>query len=110
MEPKKGLLVALFATLYFVTLRVSWDMLRTKLGLVFLFIARILLAKNAYSRLNRLKQFAIKVDSGLEKSLATLGDVCRWVKNQCSRKLVDWLYDKFRHQAKPKTIYQMLKI
>ncbi len=34
---KKSLLVVLFATLYFVALRVSWDMLRSELGLIFLF-------------------------------------------------------------------------
>jgi hypothetical protein len=64
----------------------------------------------AHTLLTLLKQSAIRVDRGLEKSLGTLGDICRWVKNQCSRKLVDWLYDKFRHQAKPKTIYHILKI
>ena len=64
----------------------------------------------AHTLLTLLKQSAIKIDRSLEKSLATLGDICRWVKNQCSRKLVDWLYDKFRHQAKPKTIYRILKI
>ena len=40
---RKSLLVALLATLYFVGLRVSWDMLKNELGLVFLFVALILL-------------------------------------------------------------------
>jgi hypothetical protein len=42
---KKSLLVVLFATLYFVALRVSWDMLRSELGLIFLFTTLILLKK-----------------------------------------------------------------
>ncbi len=40
---KKSLLVVLFATLYFVALRISWDMLRSELGLIFLFAALIYL-------------------------------------------------------------------
>ena len=43
---KKSLLAALFATLYFVALRVSWDMLRSELALIFLFLAMILLEKD----------------------------------------------------------------
>ena len=46
---KKSLLVVLFATLYFVALRVSWDMLRSELGLVFLFATLIFLKKNGAS-------------------------------------------------------------
>jgi hypothetical protein len=42
---KKSLLVALFATLYFVALRVSWDMLRSELALIFLFATLIFLKK-----------------------------------------------------------------
>jgi hypothetical protein len=45
-SPKKSLLPALFATLYFTTLRVSWDMLRTEIGLIFLFLTLILLQKS----------------------------------------------------------------
>lgn len=44
-SPKKSLLVVLFATLYFVALRVSWDILRSELGLIFLFAALIFLEK-----------------------------------------------------------------
>jgi len=43
---KKSLLVVLFATLYFVALRVSWDMLRSELALVFLFVTLIFLKKD----------------------------------------------------------------
>ena len=42
---KKSLLVALVATLYFVALRVSWDMLRNELGLIILFTALSLIEK-----------------------------------------------------------------
>jgi hypothetical protein len=43
---KKSLFVALLATLYFVALRISWDMLRNEMGLIFLFIALIFLRKS----------------------------------------------------------------
>jgi len=48
-SPKKSLLVALVATLYFVALRISWDMLRSELALIFLFAALIFLAKGGSS-------------------------------------------------------------
>ncbi len=51
-SPKKSLLVVLFATLYFVALRVSWDMLRAELGLIFLFATLIFLGKDGHSRRN----------------------------------------------------------
>jgi hypothetical protein len=35
---RKSLLVSCLATLYFVALRISWDMLRSELGLIFLFL------------------------------------------------------------------------
>jgi len=50
---KKSLLVALVATLYFVALRVSWDMLRNELGLIFLFVVLIFLQKNGVRWKNR---------------------------------------------------------
>ena len=50
-SPKKSLLVVLFATLYFVALRISWDMLRTELALIFLFITMIYLEKNNHPSL-----------------------------------------------------------
>jgi len=46
---KKSLLVVLFSTLYFVALRISWDMLRSELGLIFLFLSLILLQKSGRS-------------------------------------------------------------
>jgi hypothetical protein len=45
-SPKKSLLVVWFATLYFVALRVSWDMLRSELALIFLFVTLIFLKKD----------------------------------------------------------------
>lgn len=45
-SPKKSLLVVLFATLYFVALRVSWDMLRSELALIFLFVTLVFLKKD----------------------------------------------------------------
>ena len=46
---KKSLTVALLSTLYFVALRISWDMLRSELGLIFLFLTLIFLQKNGRS-------------------------------------------------------------
>jgi hypothetical protein len=51
-SPKKSLLVVLFSTLYFVALRVSWDMLRSELALIFLFATLILLEKDGSPRRN----------------------------------------------------------
>jgi hypothetical protein len=51
-SPKKSLVVTLFATLYIVALRVSWDMLRTELGLIFLFAALLLLEEKDRSGKN----------------------------------------------------------
>jgi hypothetical protein len=48
-SPKKSLIVAILATLYFVSLRISWDMFRSELGLIFLFVMLILLQKNKIS-------------------------------------------------------------
>ncbi len=45
-SPRKSLLVVLFATLYFVALRVSWDMLRSEFALIFLFASLIFLKKD----------------------------------------------------------------
>jgi hypothetical protein len=49
---KKSLLVVPFATLYFVALRISWDMLRSELALLFLFLALIILQKKTLSLKN----------------------------------------------------------
>jgi hypothetical protein len=46
---KKSLLVAVLATLYFVALRISWDMLRSELALIFLFLTLIMIQKNKFS-------------------------------------------------------------
>jgi hypothetical protein len=44
--PAKSLLVSFLGTVYFVALRASWDQLREELGLVFLFVALMLLLVN----------------------------------------------------------------
>ena len=49
---KKSLLVVLFSTLYFVALRVSWDMLRSELALIFLFVTLIFLQRDGSPRKN----------------------------------------------------------
>ena len=45
-SPKKSMIAVFFSTLYFVALRVSWDMLRSELALIFLFTALIFLEKD----------------------------------------------------------------
>jgi hypothetical protein len=64
----------------------------------------------AYTLLALLRRSLRRGSSRLGRCLATLGDVCQWVKRQCFRRLVDWIYLKFRHQTKPETIYRRLKI
>lgn len=49
---KKSLLVAILSTLYFVALRISWDMFRSELSLIFLFLTLIILQKNGHSTRN----------------------------------------------------------
>lgn len=64
----------------------------------------------AYTLLTLLRRSLRVTSNRLGRCLATLGDVCRWVKRQCLRGLVDWLYRKFRQRTKPETIYRKLKI
>jgi hypothetical protein len=64
----------------------------------------------AYTLLTLLRQSISKTSNRFVKYLTTLGDICRWVKRQCLRRLVDWLYQKFKRRAKPETIYRKLKI
>ena len=49
---KKSLLVAVLGTLYFVALRISWDMFRSELALVFLFLSLILLSQTGHEKRN----------------------------------------------------------
>jgi len=44
--PRKSFLATLLATLYFVALRISWDLLRNELALIFLFMALTMLHKD----------------------------------------------------------------
>jgi hypothetical protein len=53
-SPKKSLTIAILSTLYFVALRISWDMFRSELALVFLFLMLIFLQKNENTIRNRL--------------------------------------------------------
>jgi hypothetical protein len=53
-SPIQSLVAALLSTLYFVALRISWDMLRSELALVFMFIALILLQKKEFNFRNGL--------------------------------------------------------
>jgi hypothetical protein len=50
---KKSLLVTFMATLYFVALRISWDMLRNELSLIFLFLTLTLIVNKNVSMRNR---------------------------------------------------------
>jgi hypothetical protein len=50
---KKSLSVSLLATLYFVGLRISWDMLRSMLGLIFLFIFLTILSRDLSRKSSR---------------------------------------------------------
>jgi hypothetical protein len=49
-SPLKSLFVALLGTIYFVSLRASWDQLREELGLVFFFVVLMLLIINIKGR------------------------------------------------------------
>ena len=68
------------------------------------------LAFNAYTLLALLRCSLCLGSNLLRRCFETLGDVCRYVKDQCFRRLVDWIYQKFKHQAKQETIYKQLKI
>jgi hypothetical protein len=58
---KKSLLVAVLATLYFVSLRISWDMLRSEIGLIFLLLVLIVFQKNKISIKNAILLTALMV-------------------------------------------------
>jgi hypothetical protein len=64
----------------------------------------------AYTLLALLRRSLRGALGRLGRVLDTLGGVCRWVKRQCFRRLVDWLFLKFKQQTKPETIYRRLKI
>jgi len=51
-SPKKSLIVAILSTLYFTALRVSWDMFRSELALIFLFLMLAIFQKNWRSNRN----------------------------------------------------------
>lgn len=55
--PRKSMVTALLATIYFVSLRISWDMLRNELALVLFFVALTLI--NTKSNLNPRKRYLL---------------------------------------------------
>ena len=54
LPSKKSLTVAILSTLYFISLRISWDMFRSELAFIFLFIALTILQRNGKSVRNGL--------------------------------------------------------
>ena len=56
-SPKKSFLAVLFATLYFVALRISWDMLRSELALIFMFVTLMFINKDEKPLRNTLLLF-----------------------------------------------------
>ncbi len=66
-QPKKSVLTALIATTYFVALRISWDLLRNELALIFFFVVLTLLTKGNLGK-NSWKRYLLL-------SLATLAVV-----------------------------------
>jgi hypothetical protein len=50
-SPTKSIVPALIGTVYFVALRISWDMLRTELGFIFFFVFLTLLSERKLSSL-----------------------------------------------------------
>jgi hypothetical protein len=64
----------------------------------------------AYTLLALLRRGLMDSSSRLSKVLDTIGGVCRWVRGQCLRRLVDWVYVRVRHHARPETVYRMLGV
>ena len=64
----------------------------------------------AYTLLALLRRSLVSADGWLRRFLRTIGDVCRWVRKQCLRRLVDLVMAMTRRHAKPETVYKMLQI
>lgn len=58
---KKSLIPALVGTVYFVALRISWDLLREQLALIFLFTILTLLAMNKYADFSWKRYFLLSL-------------------------------------------------
>ena len=64
----------------------------------------------AYTLLALLRRSLVSSDGRLCRIVRTVGDVCRWVRKQCLRRLVDVVMAMTRRHAKPGTVYRMLQI
>ena len=68
------------------------------------------LVYTAYTLLALLRRSLVSASGRLRGFLRTVGDVCRWVKRQCLRRLVDVVMAMARRRARPETVYRMLQI
>jgi hypothetical protein len=64
----------------------------------------------AYTLLALLRRSLLSVNRRLCRFLRTVGDVCRWVRKQCLRRLVDLVMAMTRRHARPETVYRVLQI
>ena len=68
------------------------------------------LVYTAYTLLALLRRSLVSANGRLCGVLKTTGDMCRWVKKQCKRRLVDVVMAMTRRRAKAETVYKMLQI
>jgi len=68
------------------------------------------LVYTAYTLLALLRCSLVSASRGLRGVLRTIGDMCRWVKKQCLRRLVDLVMAMTMRHAKPETVYKKLQI
>ena len=68
------------------------------------------LVYTAYTLLALLRHSLVSSSGRLLGFLRTIGDMCRWVKKQCLRRLVDLVMAMTMRHAKPETVYKKLQI
>jgi hypothetical protein len=68
------------------------------------------LVYTAYTLLALLRRSLVSSKGRLRDVPRTIGDVCRWVRKQCLRRLVDVVMLMTRRRAKAETVYRMLQI
>ncbi|MFH1179081.1 MAG: transposase [Candidatus Bathyarchaeota archaeon] len=68
------------------------------------------LVYTAYTLLALLRCSLVSASGRLRRFLKTCGDMCRWVKKQCLRRMVDLVMAMARRRAKAETVYRMLQI
>jgi hypothetical protein len=68
------------------------------------------LVYTAYTLLALLRRSLVFASCRLRGVLMTMGEMCRWVKKQCLRRLVDVVMAMTRRHAKPETVYKKLQI